>query len=158
VNEAAKYRYRSGGQFNCGGLTMRAPYGEHAPPAASKPSAPQVLGGQGSCSGCDCSAALSAGPCSSAMHTAQGATHSSRSLEHTCAAPQEGAALPTGGSSRAATTFVTWRCYTAGKWRPSHRGNLDLLPLLQGLWGMGATTTLRAQRPSSATCPGCRYY
>lgn len=27
VNEAAKYRYRSGGSFNCGGLTIRAPYG-----------------------------------------------------------------------------------------------------------------------------------
>ncbi|PNH07801.1 2-oxoisovalerate dehydrogenase subunit beta, mitochondrial [Tetrabaena socialis] len=27
VNEAAKYRYRSGGSFNCGGLTVRAPYG-----------------------------------------------------------------------------------------------------------------------------------
>lgn len=27
VNEAAKYRYRSGGQFNVGGLTFRAPYG-----------------------------------------------------------------------------------------------------------------------------------
>jgi 2-oxoisovalerate dehydrogenase E1 component beta subunit len=27
VNEAAKYRYRSGGQFDCGGLTVRAPYG-----------------------------------------------------------------------------------------------------------------------------------
>jgi len=27
VNEAAKYRYRSGNQFNCGGLTIRAPYG-----------------------------------------------------------------------------------------------------------------------------------
>lgn len=27
VNEAAKYRYRSGGQFNVGGLTIRAPYG-----------------------------------------------------------------------------------------------------------------------------------
>ena len=27
VNEAAKYRYRSGNQFNCGGLTFRAPYG-----------------------------------------------------------------------------------------------------------------------------------
>ena len=27
VNEAAKYRYRSGGIFNCGGLTIRAPYG-----------------------------------------------------------------------------------------------------------------------------------
>jgi 2-oxoisovalerate dehydrogenase E1 component beta subunit len=25
VNEAAKYRFRSGGQFNCGGLTIRAP-------------------------------------------------------------------------------------------------------------------------------------
>lgn len=25
VNEAAKYRYRSGGQFNVGGLTIRAP-------------------------------------------------------------------------------------------------------------------------------------
>lgn len=25
VNEAAKYRYRSGNQFNCGGLTIRAP-------------------------------------------------------------------------------------------------------------------------------------
>ncbi len=29
VNEAAKYRYRSGGDFHCGGLTVRAPYGEH---------------------------------------------------------------------------------------------------------------------------------
>lgn len=27
VNEAAKYRYRSGNQFHCGGLTFRAPYG-----------------------------------------------------------------------------------------------------------------------------------
>lgn len=27
VNEAAKYRYRSGGQYHCGGLTIRAPYG-----------------------------------------------------------------------------------------------------------------------------------
>lgn len=27
VNEAAKYRYRSGGVFECGGLTIRAPYG-----------------------------------------------------------------------------------------------------------------------------------
>eukprot|EP00968_Pinguiococcus_pyrenoidosus_P017433 scaffold1740_cov254-Pinguiococcus_pyrenoidosus.AAC.15 len=27
VNEAAKYRYRSGGQFHCGGLTVRAPCG-----------------------------------------------------------------------------------------------------------------------------------
>jgi 2-oxoisovalerate dehydrogenase E1 component beta subunit len=27
VNEAAKYRYRSGDQFNCGRLTIRAPYG-----------------------------------------------------------------------------------------------------------------------------------
>ncbi|KAG2486460.1 hypothetical protein HYH03_014907 [Edaphochlamys debaryana] len=27
VNEAAKYRYRSGGNFHCGGLTVRAPYG-----------------------------------------------------------------------------------------------------------------------------------
>nr|CCA15080.1 2oxoisovalerate dehydrogenase subunit beta putative [Albugo laibachii Nc14] len=27
VNEAAKYRYRSGGEFNCGKLTVRAPYG-----------------------------------------------------------------------------------------------------------------------------------
>lgn len=27
VNEAAKFRYRSGGQFNCGGLTIRAPCG-----------------------------------------------------------------------------------------------------------------------------------
>eukprot|EP00808_Paulinella_micropora_P027006 g34062.t1 len=27
VNEAAKYRYRSGNQFNCGGLTIRTPYG-----------------------------------------------------------------------------------------------------------------------------------
>lgn len=27
VNEAAKYRYRSGGMFNVGGLTIRAPYG-----------------------------------------------------------------------------------------------------------------------------------
>jgi 2-oxoisovalerate dehydrogenase E1 component beta subunit len=28
VNEAAKYRYRSGGDFNCGALTIRAPYGQ----------------------------------------------------------------------------------------------------------------------------------
>lgn len=28
VNEAAKYRYRSGGTFDCGGLTIRAPYGQ----------------------------------------------------------------------------------------------------------------------------------
>ena len=28
VNEAAKYRYRSGGDFHCGGLTVRAPYGD----------------------------------------------------------------------------------------------------------------------------------
>lgn len=27
VNEAAKYRYRSAGEFNCGGLTVRTPYG-----------------------------------------------------------------------------------------------------------------------------------
>jgi 2-oxoisovalerate dehydrogenase E1 component beta subunit len=27
VNEAAKYRYRSGNQFNCGGVTFRAPCG-----------------------------------------------------------------------------------------------------------------------------------
>lgn len=27
VNEAAKYRYRSGNEFNCGGLVIRAPYG-----------------------------------------------------------------------------------------------------------------------------------
>jgi len=27
VNEAAKYRFRSGNEFNCGGLTIRAPYG-----------------------------------------------------------------------------------------------------------------------------------
>lgn len=27
VNEAAKYRYRSGGQFDCGKLTVRAPWG-----------------------------------------------------------------------------------------------------------------------------------
>ncbi|KAK2379153.1 pyruvate dehydrogenase E1 component subunit beta, mitochondrial [Trifolium repens] len=27
VNEAAKFRYRSGNQFNCGGLTIRTPYG-----------------------------------------------------------------------------------------------------------------------------------
>eukprot|EP00899_Mesostigma_viride_P020778 jgi/Mesvir1/28701/Mv19672-RA.1 len=27
VNEAAKFRYRSGGFFDCGGLTVRAPYG-----------------------------------------------------------------------------------------------------------------------------------
>lgn len=27
VNEAAKYRYRSGGAFDCGGLTVRMPYG-----------------------------------------------------------------------------------------------------------------------------------
>jgi pyruvate/2-oxoglutarate/acetoin dehydrogenase E1 component len=28
VNEAAKYRFRSGGLFDAGGLTIRAPYGE----------------------------------------------------------------------------------------------------------------------------------
>ncbi|MGB1403314.1 MAG: alpha-ketoacid dehydrogenase subunit beta, partial [Porticoccaceae bacterium] len=27
VNEAAKFRYRSGDEFNCGGVTFRAPYG-----------------------------------------------------------------------------------------------------------------------------------
>ena len=27
MNEAAKYRYRSGSQFNVGGLTIRSPYG-----------------------------------------------------------------------------------------------------------------------------------
>jgi 2-oxoisovalerate dehydrogenase E1 component beta subunit len=27
VNEAAKFRYRSGNQFNCGGLTFRTPCG-----------------------------------------------------------------------------------------------------------------------------------
>lgn len=27
VNEAAKFRYRSGNQFNCGGLTIRTPCG-----------------------------------------------------------------------------------------------------------------------------------
>ena len=27
VNEAAKYRFRSGNQFNCAGLTVRTPYG-----------------------------------------------------------------------------------------------------------------------------------
>lgn len=27
VNEAAKFRYRSGDEFNCGSLTFRAPYG-----------------------------------------------------------------------------------------------------------------------------------
>ncbi|KAI4999244.1 hypothetical protein ZWY2020_003833 [Hordeum vulgare] len=27
VNEAAKLRYRSGNEFNCGGLTIRSPYG-----------------------------------------------------------------------------------------------------------------------------------
>lgn len=27
VNEAAKFRYRSGNQFDCGGLTVRAPCG-----------------------------------------------------------------------------------------------------------------------------------
>jgi hypothetical protein len=27
VNEAAKYRFRSGGQFDCGGLVVRAPCG-----------------------------------------------------------------------------------------------------------------------------------
>ncbi|CAK8577647.1 unnamed protein product [Lathyrus sativus] len=27
VNEAAKFRYQSGNQFNCGGLTIRTPYG-----------------------------------------------------------------------------------------------------------------------------------
>ena len=27
VNEVAKYRYRTGGEHNCGRLTVRAPYG-----------------------------------------------------------------------------------------------------------------------------------
>ncbi|GFY66861.1 2-oxoisovalerate dehydrogenase subunit beta, mitochondrial [Trichonephila inaurata madagascariensis] len=27
INEAAKFRFRSGNEFNCGGLTIRAPYG-----------------------------------------------------------------------------------------------------------------------------------
>lgn len=27
INETAKFRYRSGGQFSCGGLTIRTPYG-----------------------------------------------------------------------------------------------------------------------------------
>lgn len=27
MNEAAKLRFRSGNEFNCGGLTIRAPYG-----------------------------------------------------------------------------------------------------------------------------------
>lgn len=27
MNEAAKYRYRSGGIYHCGRLTVRAPYG-----------------------------------------------------------------------------------------------------------------------------------
>lgn len=42
VNEAAKYRYRSGGMFDCGGLTIRAPYGDHPliPPATSFPFCP----------------------------------------------------------------------------------------------------------------------
>jgi hypothetical protein len=30
VNEAAKYRYRSGSMFDCGGLTVRTPCGEWA--------------------------------------------------------------------------------------------------------------------------------
>jgi 2-oxoisovalerate dehydrogenase E1 component beta subunit len=30
VNEAAKFRYRSGNQYDCGGLTVRAPYGAAA--------------------------------------------------------------------------------------------------------------------------------
>ena len=28
MNEAAKFRYRSGNQFNCGGLTIRTPCGQ----------------------------------------------------------------------------------------------------------------------------------
>lgn len=27
VNEAAKHRYRSGGKYDCGRMTVRAPYG-----------------------------------------------------------------------------------------------------------------------------------
>lgn len=27
INEASKYRYRSGGLYDCGRLTVRAPYG-----------------------------------------------------------------------------------------------------------------------------------
>ncbi len=38
VNEAAKYRYRSGGEFDCGGLTVRAPYGARPlPPTPRHP-------------------------------------------------------------------------------------------------------------------------
>jgi 2-oxoisovalerate dehydrogenase E1 component beta subunit len=31
VNEAAKYRYRSGNEFHCGGLTIRAPCAAYVP-------------------------------------------------------------------------------------------------------------------------------
>ena len=41
VNEAAKYRYRSGNQFNCGGLTFRAPYGAVGHGGTTTPSRPR---------------------------------------------------------------------------------------------------------------------
>jgi len=45
VNEAAKFRYRSGNQYDCGGLTVRAPYGARprARPRARSPARPPLL-------------------------------------------------------------------------------------------------------------------
>jgi 2-oxoisovalerate dehydrogenase E1 component beta subunit len=43
VNEAAKFRYRSGNQYDCGGLTVRAPYGARPRARARPPPAPPLL-------------------------------------------------------------------------------------------------------------------
>lgn len=48
MNEAAKYRYRSGGQFNVGSLTFRTPYGSASclyPPLLTPPSSAIGHGG-----------------------------------------------------------------------------------------------------------------
>ena len=43
VNEASKYRYRSGGAFDCGRMTVRAPYGALHPVAVKPPTFPFLL-------------------------------------------------------------------------------------------------------------------
>lgn len=54
VNEAAKYRYRSGGTFNAGGITVRAPYGEckHGGGVGVSEGAAGVLWGSGASTKC----------------------------------------------------------------------------------------------------------
>lgn len=47
VNEAAKYRYRSGGAFDCGGLTVRMPYGARCIPTRKKQKSPFLFVAQG---------------------------------------------------------------------------------------------------------------